>query len=78
MSVLYSNKGLCYKKLGDWENTNFFAMQALMYDKENLRAQFLRAISNSILSMNQKDPYLLHILNKSITELTESMRIAIF
>lgn len=38
VSVLHSNKSLCYKKLGDWEKTFQSAKIALDYDKENLRA----------------------------------------
>lgn len=38
VSVLHSNKSLCYKKLGDWEKTLLSAKIALGYDKENLRA----------------------------------------
>ncbi|CAD8132800.1 unnamed protein product [Paramecium pentaurelia] len=66
MSVLYSNKALCYKKLKLWKEVNELSIQALQLDQYNFRAKYLEAISIVELQKQKPSASILQILRNQL------------
>ncbi|CAD8103527.1 unnamed protein product [Paramecium sonneborni] len=66
MSVFYSNKALCYKKLKDWSKVNEISKQALQIDEYNLRAKYLETISSIELQKTEPNSSILVILRNNL------------
>ncbi|CAD8205730.1 unnamed protein product [Paramecium octaurelia] len=69
MSVLFSNKALCYKKLQIWKYVKDLSIYALKLDENNYRAKYLEAISTVELIKQKPTSSILDVLRNQLQTL---------